>query len=95
MKALELIIYPKLERPMAGAEIMPYREQWQREAALKQPKHLNYAELAGEYWHSLRPGEPCSDERWAAIADGDLEPIPRILERFANLPHYDEDHCHE
>jgi hypothetical protein len=87
-KPLELTVYPRLERPNTGAEIMPYREQWRREEALKQSKHLTDAELAAEYHHQghvfmLNGSTRAPDaQRQAAIWDA--------LHRFATIPHYDE-----
>jgi hypothetical protein len=97
-KPLELVIYPKLERPMTGAEIMPYREQWQREAALSQTKHLTDAELAAEF-ESCRCDyliQQATGSYWTPLGDtwpNDHESVGRrtsTLLRFATLPHYDE-----
>ena len=44
---------------------------------------LSSAELAAEYWRAR-------DGMAEANYDRDAEPIPRILHRFATLPHYDE-----
>lgn len=105
-KPLELTVYPKLERPMTGAEIMPYREQWKRENDLRQAKRLTGAELAAEaYRQNVRAIGECGDA--SIIRDGNeyrvvpsdvmtFGPMRRevwqshTLIRFATLPHYDE-----
>ena len=96
MKPLELTIYPKREWPMTGAEIMPYREQWQREAALKQTKHLADAELAAEYHHQ-RERFYTVHEGYSVTSEGTRLVSPDVewrrmdtLRRFATLPHHDE-----
>lgn len=103
MKPLELTIYPKLERPRTGVEIMPYREQWQREAALKHVKHLTDAELAAELfrqtaWLGAIGRTYATDEGRNIVIEAAFTfgPITRdeyewlTLRHFATLPHYDE-----
>jgi hypothetical protein len=93
VRPLELTIYPKLEPPRTGTEIMPYREQWQREAALSQAKHLTDAELAAEY-HANEVEAWRMSARRPEFFNVDhaerLEERESILRRFATLPHYDE-----
>lgn len=98
MKPLELTIYPKLERPTTGAEIMPYREQWQRESALQGAKHLTDAEMAAEfeaarcdYLISATTGNFWSPlgETWPSDHASAGRRAATLL-RFATLPHYDE-----
>lgn len=86
-KPLELVIFPKLERPRTGAEIMPFREQFRTERELRLSKRLTDAELAAEYWKAAESvafitamgGTPI--RAWRKLA---------ILRRFATLPHHDE-----
>lgn len=87
-KPLELTIFPRLERPRTGAEIMPYREQWRREAALQGSKHLTAAELAAEY-HSAAHD---FDMDWVQTGrdEGPIADIFSTISRFARFPHYDE-----
>jgi hypothetical protein len=87
VKPLELTIYPKLERPRTGAEIMPYREQWLAERELRLSKRLTTAELSAEYWYEATDIAPTILDR----DPGEFDPIGLILYRFASLPHYDED----
>lgn len=102
-KPLELTIYPKLEPPRTGAEIMPYREQRQRERALKQVKHLTGAELAAELfrqtaWLGATGRAFATDEGRNIVIEAAFTfgPITRdeyewlTVSRFATLPHYDE-----
>ncbi|WP_104087081.1 hypothetical protein [Arthrobacter sp. GMC3] len=97
MKALALTIYPKLQYPRSGHEIMPYRERKLRENMLRKAKRLTDAELAAEYYkaraayektkfNELSSGDDFTDERWAMVE----EPL-NIIHRFATLPHYDEE----
>jgi hypothetical protein len=95
-KPLELTIFPRLERPRTGAEIMPFWEQWRREAALQGSKHLTDADLAAEFHQQdYYCGQKL--EGYGVAHNGDSlgseeEEIERlrILYRFATLPHYDE-----
>jgi hypothetical protein len=103
MKPLELIVYPKLERPRTVAEIMPYREQWRREHALQGAKHLTDAELAAEMfrqaaWLGANGRTYKTDEGRNIVIEAAFTfgPITRdehqwlTVNRFATLPHYDE-----
>ena len=96
-KALELTIYPPLELPMRGADIMAYRSQFIDEQLIIQHKRLTDAELASEF-HSARLN---SRVRMARV---DNQPGNTVvfdhyergleqewwLERFAMHSHYDE-----
>jgi hypothetical protein len=92
MKALELTVYPKLERPMWGHQIEGYRQQVRAESELREAKRLTDAELAAEYWAPIWLTMPDMD--W----DADYETCVKQMKdraatllRFATLPHYDED----
>ncbi|QDG65816.1 hypothetical protein NIBR502772_05945 [Pseudarthrobacter sp. NIBRBAC000502772] len=90
MKALELTIYPPIHRPRYGYGIDPYREQWKRERNIIEAKRLTDAELAAEYWRSTWDAQSCYHDG----SDEDITATRKeyeALERFATLPHYDED----
>lgn len=89
-KPLELTVYPPLERPKRGADIMAYRSQFIDEQLVIQAKRFTDAELAAEYWEHRYGNEVASG--WAsdyAIIKQSRERLETIG-RFATLPHYDE-----
>lgn len=51
-------------------------------------KRFTDAELAAEYH---RAGDDMAETHYDRESKPDMEPIPRILHRFATLPHFDED----
>lgn len=79
MKPLELTIYPKLERPRRGADIMAYRSQFIDEQLVIQAKRFTDAELAAEYFRQAGSRFETKSSGWLIT-----------LHRFATLPHYDE-----
>lgn len=102
-KPLELTIFPRLERPRSGADIMAYREQWRREAALQGSKHLTDAELAADLfrqtaWLGANGRAYATGEGRNIVIEAafTFAPVTRdeyewlTLSHFATLPHYDE-----
>lgn len=100
MKALELTIYPKLERPVWGHQVEGYRKQVRAEIELQESKRLTDAELAAEYYAQ---DSKCRHEQWIETVRGDddytdaeragqSQMYERLtaLHRFATLPDYDE-----
>lgn len=87
MKALELTVYPKLERPHRGDEIMAYRSQFIDEQLIMQAKRFTDAELAAEHHRAKWTG--LWAEKHGGLSDEGRAKIATV-ERFATLPHYDE-----
>lgn len=95
-KPLQLTVYPKLERPKRGEDIMAFRSQFIDEMLIIRAKRFTDADLAAEYhaadvhfqrsiWQEMARGEDWPDAEWERIA----HPV-NALYRFATLPHYDE-----
>lgn len=87
MKALELTVYPKLERPRRGADIMAYRSQFIDEALLIQAKRFTDAELAAEVWK--QESTVTTVEAMGGTPVRNIAAL-KTLYSFATLPHYDE-----
>jgi hypothetical protein len=96
-KPLELTVFPRLERPRIGAEIMPYQEQWRREAALQGSKHLTDAELAAIYWQARDDADyrrhrvDMGSTTFPGLSADEAEEFERLMLRFATIPDYFED----
>lgn len=83
MKALDLQIFekhPDVDAYRFGPSFTPY-------AIVAQEKRFTGAELAAEYH---RAGDDMAETNYDRESKPDMEPIRRILHRFATLPHYDE-----
>lgn len=87
MKALELTVYPVLERPSRGADIMAYRSQFIDESLLIQAKRFTDAELAAEVWR--QEAQVTTVEAMGGTPVRNLA-VLNTIHRFATLPHYDE-----
>lgn len=105
MKPFELTIYPKLERPRTGDEIMPYQKARRREMNLAESKRLTTAELAAEAYRQMTRALAESGIVYSSVgADINIVPGDAVtfgpvrretailgdVKRFATLPHYDE-----
>ena len=93
---LELTVYPKLERPTRGDQIIPYQEQWRAEQSQREQKLLTDAELAAEYWHAsdqatyARSRVDAGLDNHLPLSADDYEDLEKVMHRFATHPHHDE-----
>jgi len=96
-RPLELTVYPKLERPRRGEDIMAYRSQFIDEQLIVQAKRLTDAELASEF-HKSTADFQSSHSFYLLFEDEESEQrLDRArdwmfrMELFATLPNHDEE----
>jgi len=88
VKALELTVHPRLEDTNLSPEDI--RQGRRTEQWMSIQKRLTDAELAAEH-HRAKWTGLLHENKWHSVLSDEHRAMIATVERFAMLPHYDED----